>query len=214
LAEAEAPPATRVLLLTGFVGFLSMDADGELETYLEHGREKAGRIKDATARREEARAAYHRKEDTAVEELVALFRRTLQLLIGQGKREEIQLWAQPRIGRNRGLIYGWRIPDPIYTDYGSMHRALLDTGDIATISPSTKRRDAYGLMSIEAWVREQVMHARCEFHPDRPYQEARSNYYDLAFGRYSQLDNVGEMERQLASIRRRVAEALGQMLEP
>jgi hypothetical protein len=159
---------------------LSMDADDELEASLERSREEAGRIKDATARREEARTAYHLKEDTTAKELVAIFRRTLQLLVDQGEREEIQLWARPRIGRNSGLIYGWRIPDPIYTDYGSRHRALLDTGDIATISPSVKRRDACGLTSIEAWVGEQVMRARSEFHPDRPYQEARSDYYDLA----------------------------------
>lgn len=189
-----------------------MDADDELEASLERSREEAGRVKDATARREEARTAYHLKEDTTAKELVIIFHRTLQLLIDQGEREEIQLWAQSRIGRNSGLIYGWRIPDPIYTDYGSRHLALLDTGDIATISPGVKRRDAYGLTSIEAWVGVQVMCARFEFHPDRPYQEARSDYYNLAFGRYSQQGNVEAMERQLASIRRRVVDALGQML--
>jgi hypothetical protein len=189
-----------------------MDADNELKASLDRGREKAGRIEDETVRREEARAAYHLKEDTTAKELVIIFRRTLQLLIDQGEREEIQLWAQPRIGRNSGLIYGWRIPDPIYTDYGSRHRALLDTGDIATISPGVKCRDAYCLMSIETWVREQVMCSRSEFHPDRPYQEARSDYYDLAFGRYAQQGNVEKMERQLTSIRRCVVDALGQML--
>jgi len=188
--------------------------EDELRAAQERAQRESQDADDAHARREATRAAYHAEEAALTAELLAAARRTFELLVDRGERQEIQVWARPRLGPNHGLVHGWRIPDPVHgTSFRAAKRALVVTGEVVMVQPGSKRSDASKPMNLETWIANEVKRARFEIKPDQSYEDALTNHYEMAFGgRYYNQHYVARMQQQLASMRGRVMNTLAEML--
>jgi hypothetical protein len=182
-----------------------MGIDDALRAGQNRHRENASKEELEAAEREAARERYHAKEAATANDIAAAARRALQLLVERGTPEEVQVWARPRIGPNRGMVYGWCIPD-LEARYS--REILLDTGQIAQITPHLSRRDAKDTMTAEAWAAAHVKAAR-----SAPNFETPGTLYREAFDRpWSNERAVPAMEARLDSVRTGVMNVLGKML--
>jgi len=165
---------------------------------------------DKAAQVAAARAAYHAEEDVLLSELKAAGARTLELLTQRGQRHEIQAFARSRFGRNRGLIYGWPLLDPMSGSPCSL--VLLESGDLIEPTPRMSRSApcAGRPPTLELWLANQVRRARYEI---TTYgAESPTSYYAMAFDDHGQPKHVQDMRRQLGVMRDGVMKALGEML--
>jgi hypothetical protein len=180
---------------------VQMGVDDALRAAQARSQERTRSDEDERHRREEVRRAYDAEEKAAAVAMASALRRALELLKSHNP-EEIQVWAQTRIGPNRGLARGWHIHDPSY-----YHQyVLLDTGEIAAISPNKARRDAPP-RNIDEWAESRASLAR-----DDP-SERRGTLYSRAFSQEWQADGaLSQMQARLRSVERNVMDAVGQML--